>query len=88
MDVQEALRLLERMRREREVLENSYTDIIDDLENTPVPDNPLQLFGWLCGITTKLADYEQMEREQNTMLMQLLGQTIARLVQATSTSTG
>jgi uncharacterized protein (UPF0335 family) len=84
MDVREALRLLERLRRERETLEGSYADIIDDLEGTPVPDNQLELFRWLCGITTKLADYEQMEREQNAMLMQLLNQTIGMLVKATS----
>jgi hypothetical protein len=85
MDVQEALRLLERLRRERETLEGSYTDVIEDLEGTPVPENPLELFRWLYGITTKLADYQQMEREQNAMLMQLLRQTIARLLQVTST---
>lgn len=85
MDVQEALRLLERLRREREELEGSYTSIIGDLEGTPVPDNPLELYRWLRGITVRLADYEQLEHEQNAMLMQLLGETIASLVKETST---
>jgi hypothetical protein len=84
MSVQEALRLLERLRREREALESSYTDIVDDLEETPIPDNPLQLYRWLHEITMRLADYEQVEREQNATLMKLLGETIASLVKATS----
>ena len=85
MNVQEALRLLERLRREREELEGSYTDIIHDLEGTPIPDNPLELYRWLHGITVRLSDYEQLEREQNARLMHLLGETLASLVKETST---
>ena len=85
MNVQDALRLLERLRREREALEGSYTDIVDDLERTPVPENPLELYRWLHEITMRLADYEQVEREQTAILMSLLGETIASLVKATST---
>ena len=55
MDVQEALQLLERLRREREELEGSYTDVIHDLEGTPIPDNPLKLYRWLHGITVRLS---------------------------------
>ena len=82
MDVQEGLRLLERVRREREALVGSYADIIDDLEGSPVPTSRLELHEWLYEITTKLADYEQMESEQNAMLMGLLGETIATLCSA------
>jgi hypothetical protein len=84
MDVQEALRLLERLRREREALVGSYVEIIDDLEGTPIPDDPLELYRWLYGITARLADYEQLESEQNAKLMELVGETIAALVKATS----
>jgi hypothetical protein len=86
LGTQEALRLLERLRQQREALESSYSEIIDDLDGTPIPAKRLELHEWLYGISTRLADYEEMDRDQNTMLMQLLGETIASLVKATSTS--
>jgi hypothetical protein len=86
VDTQEALRLLERLRQQRQALESSYTEIIDDLDGTPIPVKRLELHEWLYRISTRLADYEEMERDQNAMLMQLFGETIARLVEATSTS--
>jgi len=85
MDVHEALRLLERLRREREALVGAYVEIIEDLEGTPIPDDPVQLYQWLYGIIARLGDYEEMEREQNAMLMDLVGETITTLVKATST---
>ena len=84
MDVQQALRLLERLRREREALIGLYVDIIDDLEGTPIPDDQQELYCWLYGITARLADYEQLESDQHAMLMELVDETIATLVNATS----
>ena len=84
MNVQEALRLLECRRREREALEGSFAEILDEIEETPVPHDTLQLYRWLHGISRRLAEYEQLEREQHAVLMRLLGETIASLMTATS----
>ena len=88
MNAQEALRLLERLRREREVLESSFAEIMDEVEGTPVPDDTMQLYRWLYGIRMRLVEYDQLEREQYAVLVRLLGETIAGLMLATSAEAG
>ena len=51
----------------------------------PDSDSPLGQYRWLYGITVRLSDYEQLEREQNAGLMHLIGETLASLVKETST---
>jgi hypothetical protein len=84
MDVQGALRLLERLRRERKALVDLHMEIVEDLAGTPIPDDSLQLYRWLDGIAARLAGYEQLESEQSATLLELVSEMIATIVRASS----
>ena len=79
MDTQQAIRNLERVKREREALNDSYRELEAELETFEAPDDPEEGYRQLVALMRRFGNYVQMEQDQNQMLIGLLADAYQRL---------
>jgi hypothetical protein len=63
MDTQQAIRNLERVKREREVLNDSYRELEAELETFEAPADPEEGYRQLVALMRRFGSYVQMEQE-------------------------
>ncbi len=80
MDIQEAIRNLHRVKRERQALNDSYRDLQAELETFEAPDDLEDRYRQLLALTRQVGNYIQIEQDQNQMLIDLLTDAYQRLL--------
>ena len=80
MDIQEAIRNLQRVKRERQALNDSYRDLQAELETFEAPDDLEDRYRQLLALTRQVGNYIQIEQDQNQMLIDLLTDAYQRLL--------
>ena len=83
MDFHDALASLDRLRRERESLNDSLEDVMRELAADDVPADLEERYRRLHQLTVRLGNYAQTEQQQNDLLMELLADAYSRLINAT-----
>jgi len=86
VDFHDALASLDRLRREREALNDSLNDVMRELAADDVSADIEERYRRLHQLTVRLGNYAQTEQQQNDLLMELLADAYSRLINATSNS--